>query len=108
MKTPNDIELKTNPENTESVAGAGCPASPCSAIHIDGKPGAKIDPVTEASIRKMEGLLHKKELIRKGNAGVNANGQIVDIREESGAVPVPPHKWADHVLPNASDQLPRP
>lgn len=31
MKTPNDIELKTNPENTESVAGAGCPASPCPA-----------------------------------------------------------------------------
>jgi hypothetical protein len=30
MKTPNDNEPKTDPENTESVAGAGCPASPCS------------------------------------------------------------------------------
>jgi hypothetical protein len=31
MKTPNDIEPKTDIENTESEAGAGCPASPCSA-----------------------------------------------------------------------------
>jgi hypothetical protein len=30
MKTPNNNELETNPETTESEAGAGCPASPCS------------------------------------------------------------------------------
>jgi len=30
MTTPNDNEPKTDTENTESVAGAGCPASPCS------------------------------------------------------------------------------
>ena len=34
MTTPSDIEPETNPENTESVAGAGCPASPCSAFNL--------------------------------------------------------------------------
>ena len=31
MKTPNDNKPKTDAENSESAAGAGCPASPCSA-----------------------------------------------------------------------------
>jgi len=31
MTTPNEIETETDPENIEGVAGAGCPASPCSA-----------------------------------------------------------------------------
>jgi len=85
-----------NPE----MNGGAVRSIECSAIHIDGKLGAKIDPATEAAIRKMEGLLQKKELIRAGNAGVNGQGQIVDIREVPESVPVPPHKWADHVLPN--------
>ena len=34
MKTPDNIEPETNPENTESAAGAGCPASPYSAERL--------------------------------------------------------------------------
>ena len=36
MTTPNDIETEINPENNESVADAGCPASPCSAFARSG------------------------------------------------------------------------
>jgi hypothetical protein len=64
-----------------------------------------VDPATEAAIRKMRGLLIKKELIKSGNAGVNRAGQIVDLRKTPEAVPVPPHKWADHILPNVRSEV---
>jgi len=54
-----------------------------------------IDDATREAIAKMASLLRKKELIRTGNAGVNKSGQIVDIRENPDAVPVPPHNDKD-------------
>lgn len=51
--------------------------------------GLSID--ANGSPLKMAGLLRKKDLIRTGNAGVDPNGVIVDMRENPNAVRLPPH-----------------
>jgi hypothetical protein len=56
-------------------------------VHIDGD--GPMTPELQAELDKMASLLRKKELIRTGNAGVNKQGVIVDIRTNTNAVPIP-------------------
>jgi hypothetical protein len=49
------------------------------------------DASTVAAMDKMRALLRKKELIRTGHAGVNADGRVVDIREHPQAIPLQRH-----------------
>ena len=60
-------------------------------VHIDGD--GPMTPELQVELDKMASLLRKKELIRTGNAGVNKQGVIVDIRENPEAVSIP-HKKA--------------
>jgi len=45
----------------------------------------------EADKEKVKKLRALAELIKKGEAGVNREGQIVDLKENPKAVKIPPH-----------------